>query len=103
MKHVKVRAEFHPSSKRVKVSILSQTHVGAAFGPIPVRSGSSRFKHDGFILGSSKGPGWYSKSGALYLWGDSKVFNDSHIWLTPKEWKQAREAILAYNEWGRTQ
>jgi hypothetical protein len=103
MKHIKVRGTFIPATGLVQITVLEQTHLGVAFGKHPVRHNSSKFEQSGFRLCSANGPGWYPDSNALYFKGNERGYDDYPVSIPLNMWSKAKQAIKAYNEWGRTQ
>jgi len=105
-KHIKLKAELlRPDFKRVKVTVLEQTHFGYAFGP-KEQWGGSYFEYAKFKICSSGGAinAYYSTkvnllNSAQYLPGqvyDRPYYNSCIVSL--EKYKRLKKTVEAYNK-----
>jgi len=107
-KYLKVRGELvYPDNKFVRMTVLENSHDGYEFG------GNSDGRLGGYVfvtgrirLRATKTalPSFYvAPAGTYYVWVTLGNPIGGSILIPIEYWKEVKEAVLTYNEWGKSQ
>ena len=110
-KHIKVRGKYVPTTGKITVQVVEQSHHYDEFGNFH----PNHWKDPaGFKLGncllvshSSHGPQFHEFKEQSQWWflvqGGDPYTRLFPFEVTAEQWNKLKELVLAYNEWGATQ
>ena len=104
-KYLKVRGELvYPDNKFVRMTVLENSHEGYEFGGDSWSLAAYVFVHNRIRLRATEIAGFetdFKTDYPLFITLGNPI--SGSVLIPIEYWKEVKEAVLAYNEWGKSQ